>query len=51
MISDITQSVLLFSDPLSHTDSGEYTRRAYSGPTFYTQSSMLLTVEYKCIAL
>jgi len=44
--SDMTQSVLLF-DPVNHTDSGEYTCRAYSDPTFYTQSSTLLTVECK----
>jgi len=42
--SDMTQSVLLL-DPVSHTDSGEYRCRAYSGPTFYTQSSTILTVE------
>ena len=42
--SGMTQSVLLF-DPVSHTDSGEYRCRAYSDPTFYTQSSTILIVE------
>ena len=44
--SEMTQSVLQF-DPVSHTDSGGYTCRAYSDPTFYTESSTLLIVECK----
>ena len=48
MSSEMLRSVLLL-DPVHHTDSGEYTCRAYNDPGFYTEASTLLVVECKCI--
>jgi len=44
------QSVLLF-DPVNHTDSGEYTCRAFNDDDYYTENKFVLTVKCKFIRL